>query len=61
MPVYEYKGINQGGKNTKGTLQADNLKSAKLKLKKDGIYIHQIKNKSTAKARKTPSYLKKSL
>ena len=45
MPVYEYRGLSKDGKNVKGTLDSDNLRTARLKLKKDGIYVVDIKDK----------------
>ena len=52
MPVYEYKGLSRLGKSIKGTVQADNLRMAKLRLKKDGVYVSDLKNKSAVKERK---------
>lgn len=46
MPIYEYKGLNRAGKNVKGTIDSDSAKNAKLKLKKDGIYVIDLRNKS---------------
>lgn len=48
MPIFEYRGLTKDGKNTKGLVDADNLRSARLKLKKDGIYIVDIKDKKKA-------------
>ena len=42
MPIYEYKGLNKFGKSTRGTVEADNIKNARTKLKKDGIYVSQL-------------------
>ena len=53
MPVYAYKGVNQLGKNKRGTLQAENLRIARLKLRKEGIYVSELKNKSQAKSQKS--------
>ncbi len=49
MPVYAYKGVNHLGRTKRGTLQAENLRVARLKLKKEGIYVSELKNKSLAK------------
>lgn len=46
MPVYEYRGVNLAGKSTKGMLEAENPKNARLKLKRDGITITEIKEKN---------------
>ncbi len=45
MPVFEYKGLTKDGKNTRGVLDSDNLRTARVKLKKDGIYVVDIKDK----------------
>ncbi|MCB0394050.1 MAG: type II secretion system protein GspF, partial [Bdellovibrionales bacterium] len=47
MPSYEYKGLNKLGKNVKGLVEAENLRTAQLRLKKDGIFVVEIKNKRT--------------
>ena len=48
MPLYDYRGLSKDGKNVKGTLDSDNLRTARLKLKKDGIYVVDIKDKKKA-------------
>jgi general secretion pathway protein F len=42
MPVYKYKGLNQTGKSTAGIIDADSSKSARLKLRKTGIFPTEI-------------------
>ena len=37
MPVYAYKGVTSAGRNTKGHLDAESAKSARARLRKDGI------------------------
>ena len=49
MPVFEYKGTTAEGNHTSGSLQAENLQQAKIQLKKDNIFIFEIKNKSEKK------------
>lgn len=51
MPIFEYKGLNKSGKNVKGTIDADNIRSAKMRLKKQNIYVVQIADKSKKKQR----------
>jgi len=46
VPVFEYKGLNQSGRNVRGTLEADSSKAARVRLKKDGIYVFDLKDKS---------------
>lgn len=48
MPIFEYRGLNKAGKTVRGTVDADNQRNAKLKLKKDGIFITDIKDKGKA-------------
>lgn len=50
MPVFEYRGLDRGGKNKKGIVDAENLRAARLKLKKDGIFVTDIKNKQKTTA-----------
>lgn len=42
MPVYAYKGVTAAGKNTRGHLDAENLRSARSKLRGDGIFLTEI-------------------
>ena len=41
MPIYEYKGLNAKGKNVNGVVDADNPRSLKEKLQRDGIFLSQ--------------------
>jgi len=52
MPLYEYRGLTKDGKNTKGILDSENLRAARLKLKKDGIYVVDIKDKKKSSGQK---------
>jgi general secretion pathway protein F len=52
MPIYEYKGITKDGKNTKGIVDSDNIRSARLKLKKDGIFVVSIEDKKKQELKK---------
>jgi type II secretory pathway component PulF len=42
MPVFEYKGIDRKGKKTKGNIDSDSVRLARVKLKNDGIYVSEI-------------------
>ena len=42
MPVYKYKAINENGSNVEGIIDADSVKTASEKLKKEGIYLSSI-------------------
>ncbi len=60
MPLYEYKGINQKGRNVKGNIDSENIRTAKLRLKKDGIYVVQLRDKQKRKkAKKGRSFSQK--
>ncbi len=50
MPIFEYKGITQAGKTVRSTVDADNVRNARARLKKDGIFVEEIRDKSRAKA-----------
>lgn len=45
MPIFEYRGLNRAGKNLKGVVDAENLRAARVRLKKDGIFVVDIKDK----------------
>lgn len=57
MPIYEYKGLSKAGKNVKGVIDAENVRAARTKLKKDGIYVVDLrdKTKTAARNKKKPS------
>ncbi len=48
MPIFDYKGVGATGKNEKGTVEAESLKAARLKLKKQRILVTQITEKTAA-------------
>lgn len=53
MPLFEYRGLDKKGRNVKDTLDADNVRAARAKLKKDGIFVTELKDrtKGTKKAK----------
>lgn len=53
MPIFEYKGLDRAGRNKKGMIDADNVRTARLKLKKDGIFVTDIKNKQKSSTSST--------
>src|SRR5436305_14372363 len=55
MPGFEYKGLNAAGKNIKGHIEAENVKMAHSRLKRDGVYVVKIKDKKAAAAKKAAS------
>jgi general secretion pathway protein F len=46
MPLFSYKGLDKRGSSVSGTIDADNARAAKLKLKKDGIFVSELKDKT---------------
>ncbi|MGI9554132.1 MAG: type II secretion system inner membrane protein GspF [Thermodesulfobacteriota bacterium] len=51
MPVYKYKAINENGSNVQGIIDAESVKSASEKLKKEGIYLSSITETKKGKGR----------
>ena len=42
MPVYAYKGVTAAGKKTRGHLDAESARSARTRLRRDGVFITEI-------------------
>jgi general secretion pathway protein F len=42
VPVYAYKGVNSAGKATRGHVDAESLKGARARLRRDGIFPTEI-------------------
>jgi general secretion pathway protein F len=42
MPVYAYKGVDQRGKSRRGFVDAESLRSARSKLRRDGVFLTDI-------------------
>lgn len=55
MPLFEYKGVSNGGKATKGVIEADSSKTARIRLKQKGVLTTEIRERSakSEKAQKT--------
>lgn len=51
MPIFEYKGINKQGRTVKGQTDAENVRAARVKLKREGIFVSEIKDKTKKKTR----------
>ncbi len=54
MPVYQYQGYRSDGGTAAGIVDAENVKVARLKLRKDGIYPTDVVEQGQASAR-TPT------
>lgn len=52
MPVYAYKGFNASGKLVSGTQDADNPRTIKQTLRRDGIFLTELVEAQTAAAAK---------
>jgi general secretion pathway protein F len=56
MSLYDYKAYGPGGKSVRGNVDAENVKAARMKLKKQGLAVFEISEKSgTAQAAKAPT------
>ncbi|MFK7897587.1 MAG: type II secretion system F family protein [Myxococcota bacterium] len=42
MPVYAYKGVDQAGKPTKGSLSAESARAARTKMRAGGVFLTEI-------------------
>jgi general secretion pathway protein F len=52
MPIFEYKGLTRDGKNVKGIIDSENLRAARAKLKKDNIFVVDIRDKKKGDPKK---------
>ena len=48
-PIYDYKALNASGKTQKGIVEAENQKAARAKLKKQGLMVTDMIEKSAAR------------
>lgn len=55
MPVFEYKGLTTNGKDAKGFIDAENLQSAKIKLRRSGVFTVEISEELEKRAEAEPS------
>ena len=42
MPVYAYKGVDQAGKATKGSVTAESARAARAKMRSGGVFLTEI-------------------
>jgi len=52
MPVYKYKAIDASGDSVQGIVDAESIKTANEKLKKEGVYLSSLKEVNRSKSRK---------
>jgi general secretion pathway protein F len=48
MPLFDYQGINAAGKTLKGNIESESPKSARLRLKKQGLMVTHIQERTTS-------------
>ncbi len=48
MPVFEYKGLTDKGKNVGGVVNADSARSARTKLRRDGVFPTELKEQRSS-------------
>ncbi len=51
MPVYAYKGVTAAGKKTRGHLDAESPRTARARLRRDGIFLTELAEGGEAAAR----------
>src|SRR5688572_30612996 len=49
--LFEYQALNPSGKSQKGMIEAETLKAARLKLKKQGFMVTQMTEKTASQTR----------
>jgi general secretion pathway protein F len=52
MPIFEYRGLSKKGDNVKGIVDAENIRAARVKLKKEGVFVTDIKDKKRVSTQK---------
>lgn len=52
MPVYAYKGVTSSGKATKAFVDAESIRAARGKLRKEGVFLTEIEETDAAAAAK---------
>ena len=53
MPIFEYKGLARDGKNKRGIIDAENMRAARARLKKDNIFVVDIRDKKKQDPKKS--------
>lgn len=60
MPVFEYRGLDKNGRSVRGSIDSENQRAAKARLKKDGVFVTDLKDRTRAgrdrnKGKKAPT------
>ena len=50
MPVYAYKGVTQAGRSARGFVDAESARAARVKLKRDGVFLTDLAENVTEAA-----------
>lgn len=45
MPVFDYRGLARGGKEVRGSIDAESARTARSRLKKDGVFVTEMVDK----------------
>jgi general secretion pathway protein F len=53
MPVYNYKGVSEAGKAIRGFVDADSDRSARAKLRRDGVFLTDLSVTTGSEARRS--------
>jgi general secretion pathway protein F len=53
MPIYEYTALNANGRQSKGSIEADSIRSARQRLRSQNIFPTEIKESSEVSKQKT--------
>lgn len=53
MPIFEYKGFDKKGNTVRGSVDADNQRTARSKLKAENIYVEHLGDKKKSQSKKS--------
>ena len=54
MPVYTYSALDARGKETKGVVNADSTRAARVKLRQSGLFTKELLETAAAETRALP-------
>ncbi|MEI7973735.1 MAG: type II secretion system F family protein [Bdellovibrio sp.] len=57
MPLYDYRGLKTDGRSTKGSVDAENQRAARSKLKKEGVFVTELKDRKSKSIKTSGSAL----
>jgi general secretion pathway protein F len=53
MPVFSFKGVNEAGRSTRGFVDAENTRAARMKLRRDGVFLTELAENRDARTTAT--------